>query len=133
MNQNARRILVFALFALSLLPVGLLIPYYSGIYAALKQYHVHGLVFCWLGSYVLANFCTPGFMQGVENKREYENRGPLEIITLYVSVMMITFVALAVIIFVLWCMGWLLYFLDAFFDWLKDRTLDQLRLGISDR
>ena len=99
MNQNARKILIFALFALSLLPVGLLVPYYQGIYSALKQYHVHGLVFCWLGSYVLANFCTPGFMQGVENKKEYESRGPLEIVTLYLSVMVITFVVLGVIIF----------------------------------
>jgi|GEM_PF-3258308 len=126
MHQNARKILIFALFALSLLPVGLLVPYYQGIYSALKQYHVHGLVFCWLGSYVLANFCTPGFMQGVENKKEYESRGPLEIVTLYLSVMVITFVVLGVIIFVLWCVGWLIYFLEVFFDWLKDRTLEQL-------
>ena len=126
MDQNARRILIFALFALSFLPVGLLIPYYQGIYLALKQYHVHGLGLCWLGSYVLANVCAPGFMQGVENKREYENRGPLEIVNLYLSVMMITFLALSAIVFVLWCIGWLLYFLDAFFDWLKDRTLDML-------
>ena len=126
MNQNARRILIFALFVLSFLPVGLLIPYYQGIYSILKQYHVHGLGLCWLGSYVLANLCTPGFMQGAENKREYEKRQPLEIVTLYLSVMMITFLALVAIVFVLWCIGWFMYFVEAFFDWLKELTLEQL-------
>ncbi len=126
MNKNARRILIFALFVVSLLPVGLFIPYYKGIYLALQQYHVHGLALCWLGSYVLANLCAPGFMQGAEDKIKYENRGAKEIATLYLSVMMITFFVLVVIMFILWCIGWLMYFIDIFFDWLKYRTLDIL-------
>ncbi|NEQ46842.1 MAG: hypothetical protein F6K00_26185 [Leptolyngbya sp. SIOISBB] len=123
MNPTVRRGLIFVLLGLSLLPVGLLIPYYSGIYSALEQYHVQGLGVCWLGSYVLANLCAPGFMSGSESRSEYEKRGPLAIITLYLSVMMITFLALVVVSFVLWCLGWLLEFAKLFREWLKDRIL----------
>lgn len=117
MRSNARRLLVFVLFALSLLPLGVLIPPYIKIYSILEQYHVEGLVLCWLIAYGLANLCAPGFMQGGISKTEYENSGPREIIRLYLSVMMITFVALVVVFFGLWCVGWFLYFVEVVFAW----------------
>ena len=120
MNKTARRFLIFTLFALSILPVGLLFPYYQGIYAALKPYHVEGIGIGSLGSYVLANLCAPGFMQGAESKAEYENSGPGAIATLYLSVMMITFVALAAATVILWCIGWLLFFIELFLSYLKE-------------
>ena len=123
MHQKKRKILIFTLLVLSLMPIALFILHYPGIYGTLKQYHVHGLGVCWLGSYVLANLCAPGFMQGATSKDEYESSGPREIMTLYMSVMMITFVVLMVISFALSCVGWLMYFLDAFFDSLKERLL----------
>ncbi|AFY37391.1 hypothetical protein Lepto7376_1020 [[Leptolyngbya] sp. PCC 7376] len=112
MNQTARRLLIVSLLALSLLPVFLFIPHYRNIYLALEPYHVEGIGVCWLGSYVIANLCAPTFMQGPASKIEYEKSGPRTIIELYFSVMMITFVALAVVTVVLWCIGWLLFFVE---------------------
>ncbi len=130
MQPTARRSLIFGLFALALLPVVLLVPYYADIYAALEPYHVEGVAIGWLGSYVLANLCAPGFMQGAGSKTEYENSGPRTIATLYLSVMMITFGALAVVVVVLWILGWLwvlitlpLYIMK---EWLKDLLTGQI-------
>ena len=126
MNPTARRLLIFALWVLLLLPVGLLIPHYSAIYSALERYHLEGMGIGWLGAYVLANLCAPGFMQGASSKTEYENSGPRTIATLYLSVMSITFVALAIVTVVFWCIGWLLILIQLPFYWLKELIKDVL-------
>jgi hypothetical protein len=124
MKPTARRQLIFVLFVLSLSPVGLLIPHYASIYSALKPYHVEGIGIGCLASYVLANFCAPGLMPGAGSKTEYENSGPREIATLYLSVMAITFAALVVTTVILWCLGWLLVFIELPFYWLKELIKD---------
>ena len=108
MNKIARRLLILVIFALCLTPVVWLRPYYPGVYTVLDKYHVEGIGVCWLGSYVIANLCAPWFMQGAGSKTDYENSGAIEIIKLYLSVMAITFTALAIVTVVLWCIGWLL-------------------------
>ena len=119
MHPIARRLFIFALLALALLPAGLLVPYYSGIYAALEPYHVEGIAIGWLGSYVLANLCAPGFMVAA-GKNEYDQSGPRTLATLYLSVMMIIFGALAVTTVVLWVLGWLWVLITLPFYWLKE-------------
>ena len=126
MHPTARRLLIVALLTMALLPVGLLISHYAAIYAALQPYHIEGIGICWLGAYVLANLCAPSFMQGASSQTEYENSGPRTITTLYLSVMLITFGALAGVTVVLWCIGWLLVLIQLPFYWLKELIKDFL-------
>lgn len=86
----------------------------------LEKYHVEGIGICWLGSWVIANLCAPWFMQGAGAKTDYENSGVIEITKLYFSVMMITFIALAVVTVGLWCIGWLLVLITLPLAWLRD-------------
>ena len=120
MNKIARRFLILGLFILSIMPVFLLSPYYSGVYIILEKYHVEGIGVCWLGSYVIANLCAPWFMQSGGPSNNHENGGAIEITKLYFGVMLITFTALAIVTVVLWCIGWLLILITLPLYWFKE-------------
>ena len=127
MNKIARRFLILGLLVLSLAPVVYFIPYYTSIYNVLEKYHVEGIGVGWLGFYVIANLCTPWFMQGAGQKNDYENSGAIEITKLYFSVMMITFTASAIVTVVLWCIGWLLVLITLPLYWVK-KWLEEILL-----
>lgn len=130
MNHIARKILILTIFLILSSPIVWLVPYYESVYSTLERYYLHGLGVSWVGAYVLANLCSPYFMQGAGNKTDYENSKPFEIVTLYLSVMMITFFALGVIFSGLWCLGWILEFIKIFVYWLVNSLVNSIVEGL---
>lgn len=129
MHPNARKVVILLLVLFLLLPVIWIIPYCPKLYAFLSQYYLAGLATSWLGAYVLAILCTPGFAQGSMSPQEYRNSSIKDMVALHLSVMTITFVSLVVIIFLLWVLGWILVLIELAYAWVFHLVFSRL-LGI---